>query len=458
MATVGQQLASPESGWKRYDDTHPFIGYFGRWNKDTTTTQNYNKTIIHVDYGDTEAKARIIFKGSKIRIIGNIFTNKPNNIDISIDGILETFSQYSTTAGYQVLNYEKVLLENKIHIVEISSPSDMMSDNSWNIDAIDIDADGELIRHDYVDNLPYDEPIRKYGVAWFGFDEASGNVTDKLGGSYIGTVTGATRVEGWNGEGYAMNFNGVNNFISTNLKPPVDEFSIRLKIKLNGYNSSIFSTQGWNATGYGAEIYIRESTDTVNYGKIIFRISNATANVAGAYSTKRLELNKWLDVLLTYDSTNGYVKGYLNDELILIEKTNGKLSNHTNNLVIGKIVGSTSYFNGQIDSYELYSKALTPSDFTQKRVAIKTTDNKNLVLPSKVGRVKEIPTSDEIDLINQGYNWREIDDAVDAQPIDLTQTTTEYEKVGKANVSLGNGKMFTIPLDDFKTISIEDNY
>src|SRR6185312_2429883 len=55
---------------------------------------------------------------------------------------------------------------------------------------------------------------RKY--ANFPFDEVSGNVIDTMNPSIIGTVTGATRVTGWNGEGKALSFNGTSDYVTFN--------------------------------------------------------------------------------------------------------------------------------------------------------------------------------------------------------------------------------------------------
>lgn len=44
MATVGDQLALPESGWRRYDDTHVGLKYTGSWYK-VTSTNYYNGSV-----------------------------------------------------------------------------------------------------------------------------------------------------------------------------------------------------------------------------------------------------------------------------------------------------------------------------------------------------------------------------------------------------------------------------
>jgi hypothetical protein len=305
--------------------------------------------------------------------------------------------------------------------------------------------------------------MAQYGVAWFGFDEASGSVTDKLGGSYVGTVTGATRVAGWNGEGNAISFNGTNQLVQfNNTIIPTGEKTIRFKFKhtTNPSNSSnahtLFATTG-GTSSHGYMAYFN------GINGFSFMNSRAVSNQANIYQNgKFYNDGKWHDFFFSWNGTiDGMIYLQIDDEVIRLKPQYNETGLHNNNLRIGSTLsGSNSvyFFGGQIDDFQIYNKVLYPSDFTQKHIAIKTTDDKNLVLSSKSGRVKEIPSVDEDDLVNQGYTWREIDDAVDSQVIDLTQTTTEYEKVSKTNTPLGNGKMFTIPLDEFKTISIEDNY
>lgn len=309
-----------------------------------------------------------------------------------------------------------------------------------------------------------EELMAEYGVAWFGFDEASGNVYDKLGSNYVGTVTGATRVQGWNGEGNAMSFDG-NDYISFNNKIiPIGEKSFRFKIKGENKTKNILyiisSNEGSSENG--------DAIGITSSGNLIW-ISNKETDNNHRFSLESITNvcdGKWHDIMLSWDGTGdkNAVKMYVNNMKKEETSTTAltlETKSHSNNLHLG-CLGSGSersrYFNGQIDDLQIYSKALTPADFTQQRIAIKTGNSRILSLSNDECRVKDLPTSNEADLINHSYVWREIDNAVD-RGIDLTQTITEYEIVSETNTSLGAGKMFTIPLPtDFKTIKVEDNY
>lgn len=306
--------------------------------------------------------------------------------------------------------------------------------------------------------------MAQYGVAWFGFDEASGNVYDKLGlNNYVGTVTGATRVDGWNGEGSSMSFNGSSNWISFNNKVlPIGAKSIRFKIKTNRQaTSSIFGTSHITATTHGDSVSIRDSGAL---GWLSNRASTRLLRLS-LESTINVCDNQWHDILLTWDGTTnvGAVKMYIDDMATpnVVGTANVvETVSHTNNLTIGRMSAGTNYyyFNGQLDDLQIYNKALSPSDFEQKRLTIKSESNKNLVPSSSSTRVKEIPNTEENTLLSQGGLIHEIDSAVDRLPIDLTRISTEYEIVSNNKSSLNNGKMFTIPINNkFKTAFIEDN-
>jgi len=298
--------------------------------------------------------------------------------------------------------------------------------------------------------------MAQHGVAWFGFDESSGNVVDKLGNGYTGTVTGATRVSGWNGEGSAMSGN-TTTFTTIKFNAPIipnGAKTIRFKLKLTSYKEGIIVTRTQGSAGNGLQIGIFGNYLYANlYNKNTLIIETGLS----------VGLNKWHDIMFSWDGTTntGAVKMYLDEELIS-KKT--AISNETiasihNMSVLGHYSATGYSLDGQIDDLQIYNKALSPSNFTQKRLVVKTTDSKNLVLSPTTNRVKEIPNTAEYMMLAQGGIVKEIDSAVDSQPIDFTKTTTEYEIVTNNRTPLGKGRMFTIPIvNDFETAMIEDNY
>ncbi|WP_405169277.1 hypothetical protein [Paenibacillus sp. FSL H3-0286] len=137
MTVVGEVLTAPESGWKRYDDTHvKYVYSSGFSNSPSTSYYNGGARISTsisqtVDFG---------FWGTKIRVIGNMHNLGSKNISISIDETTYLFSEYNTNIIQQALVFEKTELTRKFHKVKITT-----NDASYVLfDAVDIDADGVL--------------------------------------------------------------------------------------------------------------------------------------------------------------------------------------------------------------------------------------------------------------------------------------------------------------------------
>lgn len=355
MATIGQQLLQPESGWQRYDDTHSFIKYSGDWTS-VNSPNFYKNTVTHNK--NIGGNATFSFKGTKVRIIGAKNGISPSigssNVTVKIDGIEEVVSFYNPTVLYQIIIYEKVDLEDKIHRIELINNE---NNYIW-LDAIDIDIDGDLVRYDYFE-LNYPEPMRKYGVAWFDFDELSGSVYDKLGNNYVGTVSGATRVDGWNGEGYAIAFNGSSQIITMN-NPiiPVGEKTIRFKVKIPSYKTTARLLSNATAiTGVGLSIQIVD-------GKILCVIRGA--NAKSIETPMKIETNAFQDIMITFSGSTetDSISFYINEGLVFKSLIGTVEKQGTNNLFIGTDAfynNVNEYFQGELDDLQIYNK--TPNPF-----------------------------------------------------------------------------------------------
>ena len=218
--------------------------------------------------------------------------------------------------------------------------------------------------------------LSKYGKSFIGFDETSGNAMDSIGG-YTGTlVSNPTRVIGWNGKDYAMSFNGTNQYIQFNDKViPTGVKSIRFKIKVNNYptngaSQNIVGTLG-NPNQIGFVVELLGESFQISSGN---GDGNSWDNITVAYLIKidKNELNlsdqKWHDVLFTWDGTlndNG-IKLFIDNMATPIKTSkanNLEPSTYINNLTLGKWagVGNYSFFNGQLDSIEIYDRVISPT-------------------------------------------------------------------------------------------------
>ena len=146
MATIGQSLTSPESGWKRYDNTFNKIIYSGIWTHSTGIATAYQQTESFTNAKGSNAV--FYFRGAMIRFVVSTGTNRSKNADIIIDGNVDRYNAYSTTTISQALIYEKINLTNDWHKVEL-----ILNDSDYLvIDAIDIAINGDI-------RLPYNKMI-----------------------------------------------------------------------------------------------------------------------------------------------------------------------------------------------------------------------------------------------------------------------------------------------------------
>lgn len=142
-AQIGQQLTLPEAGWQRIDDRDNHLVYGKGWQKDTSNPNNaYQSTFSYCNVkGDP---LTLKFRGTKFRIIGAANNKDPyigsDNIGVNIDGIDYSYNGCRDLC-WQVLLFEKTGLNPGVHTVTIASK---VENYMW-IDAVDIDADGELL-------------------------------------------------------------------------------------------------------------------------------------------------------------------------------------------------------------------------------------------------------------------------------------------------------------------------
>ncbi len=205
-AVSAYAASNPDVGWKRYDDKSPEISYLGTWLTETHS-QYYGG---FAKYSSTpKGQIKFLFTGTKLRIIGPLWENKPANMEIKIDGVPEIFSQYSA-ANYRTANvYEKIGLTEGTHMVEITIPSNVGSKN-FQLDAIDIDEGGQLINVNVPTNLkatPGDSQVTlkwdknenadsykvKYGTESGKYTETATATKDVYGNFVIPGLTNGTK-------------------------------------------------------------------------------------------------------------------------------------------------------------------------------------------------------------------------------------------------------------------------
>lgn len=203
-ATIGQSLASPEAGWKRFDDTDSRIMLNG-----TLALNNFSGYYMGTDRGtwDKGGSFKFRFYGTKFRIIGSRANNRSSSIIVKCDGMqIGTFTEVGGDARCAFV-YEHTGLDMAAHTIELINNTTGFMD----LDAIDIDDTGYLISYYQPTNLKVTEvEDKKVTLQWNTVEDAtsynvyygtsSGTVKDDYSNSKPVTVTdsvyGTTDVEG----------------------------------------------------------------------------------------------------------------------------------------------------------------------------------------------------------------------------------------------------------------------
>ncbi|MGA4519183.1 hypothetical protein ACPA0F_18155 [Solibacillus silvestris] len=152
MATIGQQLLTPEAGWKRYDDTSAEIKKQGQVVNTGSGTGKFKGTSTPLTA--TLPKIYFDFVGEEIviRSFGNY-----GNYKVIIDGIDAGNSNISGSTSYEV-TFIKTNLSPGRHKVELQ-----WVDSTVYFDSIDIKNEGRLLHPDEVltlDELEIGKRIR----------------------------------------------------------------------------------------------------------------------------------------------------------------------------------------------------------------------------------------------------------------------------------------------------------
>jgi len=141
VATIGEQLLQPESGWKRYDDTNSNISYMNHRVLNLSNFSWFNNTGHETWDGvtyNTTGEIKFNFIKDRIRLYFVWHSDRSSNIEIYIDGILYIANTKSNDTNVSKLTFEKTNLLNQEHIVHI------ITNGHTILDAIDIDENGEL--------------------------------------------------------------------------------------------------------------------------------------------------------------------------------------------------------------------------------------------------------------------------------------------------------------------------
>ncbi len=149
-AVVGDVIKKPEIGWKRYDDSHESIKYFGNWSKYSASAYYHGSRSIS-GKNTLNDTVSFTFIGSKLRVISSVYPTYSNEISIKIDNVDYTFSQSFSKESNQVISYQNTALDYGYHTVEIQKIKNGTYGTDLNLDAIDVD--GHLLAPGEIPNV-----------------------------------------------------------------------------------------------------------------------------------------------------------------------------------------------------------------------------------------------------------------------------------------------------------------
>lgn len=144
MATVGQTLSAPESGWRRLDDTYPIMTHYN-YGTDTNAgayggSYKYpNSNAAYTQFNFTGDRIRVIISGT----VGGSCVHR-----YTVDGVDYTYDYKYTTTKHQILALDLTGLDNKEHTIKLT-----YSTASGSFDAVDIASDAYILPYNTAYNL-----------------------------------------------------------------------------------------------------------------------------------------------------------------------------------------------------------------------------------------------------------------------------------------------------------------
>ena len=189
----------------------------------------------------------------------------------------------------------------------------------------------------------------------------SGNANDMSGFGNNGTVNGATlTTDRFGNANGAYAFDGVDDYINSPAKFGLDihNYSFSYWFKANSTTTGLKLVH--SQTGTGPEI----NNDFYNQKINFYTKGTGPATAAGILSSNQtINQNEWYHVVCTYNIDGSVKKIYINGQLDKSENTPYSIDQFPNTIIrIGGRLSNTEYFNGSIDNFQYYKRALTPAE------------------------------------------------------------------------------------------------
>ncbi|MHA1301641.1 MAG: DUF2341 domain-containing protein, partial [Candidatus Helarchaeota archaeon] len=198
----------------------------------------------------------------------------------------------------------------------------------------------------------------RFGLAWYTFDEGSGNPTDSTGNYIDGTLINMEQSD-WDAGRvgtHSLRFDGTNEYVSLPSINPTSAITVSAWIK--SASSSYYSGVWQMISKYSAYIL---GTYGVNSRRMAFIIYSNGWKYDSYYDVP--DPDQWHLFIGTYDSSTGQKILYMDGEFKDDYYTSGTINADTGPIHIARREGGTAYyFNGWIDDVRFYDYALSTDE------------------------------------------------------------------------------------------------
>jgi hypothetical protein len=207
-------------------------------------------------------------------------------------------------------------------------------------------------------------------IGYWSFDDCTAKDNSKNGNN--GLINKAQNcVAGISGIDKALTFNGINNVVSIQNSPSLNNITNQLStvtwVKFNDIHTTSY--------GYDWQSIINKSGFVSSYGlmlafgisanpKILRFYHNGASLDITDYAWNDIKENQWYLIATIYDGTNAKI--YIDRKLVSTNSVTGNIRTNTENLYIGKSVNNwyPYYLNADVSSIRIYNRALTNSEIT----------------------------------------------------------------------------------------------
>jgi hypothetical protein len=190
----------------------------------------------------------------------------------------------------------------------------------------------------------------------------SGTTWSDLAGSNDGTLTNGPTFD--SGNGGSIVFDGVNDYVQTGTITTFSSVTLDFWVYLGPtqIGNSIISKRAGYLNQQDFNLFLFTTSNQLNLDIGDTRVSGT--NLSG---------NALYNITATYDSSNGAVKVYVNNSIDINSTiSTGLITSNTSDTYIGRLGGSTYYWDGKIFTGKIYNKALTSQEITQNYNSLKS--------------------------------------------------------------------------------------